>query len=270
MKTTKITQIKYVQPKEYQANTQAVTAVTAVTAASVTKNITAWLSKQPEILQEEMSVLNKKWEQRAAAFRLCTLDYQRTQQRMLPLLLEDPKLTSTTFNKVTEHCRYATKATYWIALLAAATACGRATPVDAKSMKKFLEGRTWAEEPTLKEAADHDMIERTANVLPPIMQDAVRLSFVLGQRLSDVLKMQRKSLSIFQQHLSLTFYAGKVIQKIGPYSINLAATLEPIRSIVDRALARTTSNEDHIFVSYGAPFSFFSFPTFPNPQKRTA
>lgn len=168
---------------------------------------------------------------------------------MLPLLLEDPKLTSTTFNKVTEHCRYATKATYWIALLAAATACGRATPVDAKSMKKFLEGRTWAEEPTLKEAADHDMIERTANVLPPIMQDAVRLSFVLGQRLSDVLKMQRKSLNIFQQHLSLTFYAGKVIQKIGPYSINLAATLEPIRSIVDRALARTTSNEDHIFVS---------------------
>ena len=67
---------------------------------------------------------------------------------------------------------------------------------------------------------------------------AIILAFVLGQRISDVLQLSSEDLTINGKNLVFTFRRGKVIPKIGPYSLALEKESMVARQIWEMAKRR--------------------------------
>ena len=138
--------------------------------------------------------------------------------------------------------------TYWTTLLAAAKAANIPPPVDAARINTWLQRNSETVEQPQREVALPHEIETWCNTLEnESLVDCVRLTFYMGQRLADVVRLQKRSLVNRGTHVAVIFYQGKVVPKIGPFSINVHVEDPHNIPILVRA-ARRCKKRERIFV----------------------
>ena len=165
---------------------------------------------------EAFNVLASKWEKRTKVrMSLSSVDYQRLQGRflyigVLPDLFEDQR-DEAQWSYVTAHA-------YFTAGLAAIQAADVVVSTQLKLQAKLLAILAKEEDPrrqTIPAKAEH--IIEAASKLSHSAALALQVTFVLGQRLGDVFKLQPQNVSTIKDELSqmilttLTFKKGKTI-----------------------------------------------------------
>ena len=138
--------------------------------------------------------------------------------------------------------------TYWTTLLAAAKAANIPPPVDAARINTWLQRNSETVEQPQREVALPHEIETWCNTLEnESLVDCVRLTFYMGQRLADVVRLQKRSLVNRGTHVAVIFYQGKVVPKIGPFSINVHVEDPHNIPILVRAARRCKNENEYLF-----------------------
>ena len=168
------------------------------------------------------------------------MGYQQTQMRLLFLFDYAPEDRWTQFKKVAEQRGLAasTTAAYWIAFQTLRKIMGEAERPEDGKISRFLEARAAAS------PASHPLPMTTAHARrlmqrmdEPIVT-AILLAFVMGQRISDVMQLAGEDLTTNGKNLVITFRRGKVIPKIGPFTLALALDTAVARQMVEMAKGR--------------------------------
>ena len=60
----------------------------------------------------------------------------------------------------------------------------------------------------------------------------IRLAYATAQRPGDVLQLQKKSFTVVGSWMAVTFYRGKVVPMIGPYTIHISLTSAVAQAIL--------------------------------------
>ena len=180
-------------------------------------------------LQEEWKKILALWGERSRMFGFLSERFTKTQQMLLPLLLCPAQKRTEVFLQLAGNAklRFSTMKTYAVALKTATDACGLPQPADVGRLHKYLEAQEGAEMAQNRQCANpEDVKQWTTNMTialgteGAVLAAIVWLTFLLGQRLSDVVRLQARSLTTFPRHRSVTFFEGKVVPKIGPFSVN--------------------------------------------------
>lgn len=182
------------------------------------------------------------WESRPVGFCLTTSAYQQTQKRMLMFMGVGEKARSAKFMEATARLRWSTRATYWVALrsaekvLVAMHAPGAVAAPDGAKMQKHLEAKAETEVP-LRVACTKAQLLQWVTELPPLLAGAAYVTFFAGQRLCDVMRLTRRSITLQTCYVAITFYAGKVVGIIGPFTIHVHQETRLARILMERCAA---------------------------------
>jgi hypothetical protein len=173
-----------------------------------------------------MADLERRFEERALGFKLTTVGYQETLRRLLPFLLIPPAQRSAKFLEVSQIGICAgTRSSYWTTILSLETClCPKETSPDAKKIRTHLNHLADIEAACLDRPTCTTMEIRVwvrAEGLPERWATAMMVTFVLGQRFSDICLLQGRCLQIMGDRLAVTFLEGKTIPCTGPYTIHL-------------------------------------------------
>lgn len=184
--------------------------------------------------------LEQRWSCRNIAFKHTSVDYQKTQHRLLWLLAVPPEERFETFLRWSEGLKFSTRAAYWTALMAALLAVG-GSPTTAD-----LKNRAWLDMKTAQE------VPQTARPLSPAeawtlwrenpdhVSLGILVCFVLGQRLSDISLLRLERITYHGNILAVTLIEGKVIRSIGPYSLYLDSR-QPVGMLLRDFVTRRAS-----------------------------
>lgn len=164
--------------------------------------------------------MKTEWNRRNDAFRHVTHDYQRTQERMLIFVAAEPHKFSL-FQLVADQKNWkaSTRATYWVALLAAQTALGRPITIPDKRNLRVLERAAAREIPVRAPPIAAHVIEEIILRMPDHVSLLIAITFVWGQRLSDTALMRRDRIFLTLTGWAVTFVEGKTIAHTGPYTL---------------------------------------------------
>lgn len=200
------------------------------------KNKDAFLTTDlTEEEQATLTILESKWEARSEMMRKTSQEsWQATQHRFLPLLCLPPAEMEEEF-ELRRDCfewTYGTAGQYWSALIKAAETVGIAITFHMRQVAKvykFLKNEEDPKRPT--KPIQEPILLAAANQLQS--QDkqgaalALQISYVLGQRVGDTLKLMAKSIdTVRDEATSLTFVAltyryGKTTRRRAPYTVHL-------------------------------------------------
>lgn len=199
--------------------------------------------------QRQVMSWRAQWKERAVGFRTTSLEYQRKQELMLPFLVAGPATSQTFLTVAKTAClRYSTMETYWTTLLAAAKSVNIPAPLDAAKICTWLQRNAETiEQPQRETATPLDVEAWCKAIKSERLADCMRLTFYLGQRLADVVRLQRRSLVNRDTHVAVIFYQGKVVPKIGPFSINVHVEDPHNIPILVRAAQRCKNDSDYLF-----------------------
>jgi integrase len=226
--------------------TQSPTTTTTSTAAS-TANANSFLTPLVENInalkdgqyQSALKRVTELFDTRIEGHKLSTIGYQTTQRRLLPLLALPKGLWSTVFlATVRETESFATGESYWTALSTVARALGIGPAEDHAKVARYLHAQCQARQPISKPHVLPSEI-RALPSLSPALFLAARTAYALGQRISDTLLLQKDCVRIIGPTLALTFREGKVIPKIGPYTLHL-----PLNHDLSRPLLQLKGSRD--------------------------
>lgn len=166
--------------------------------------------------------LDRRWQSRPSAYKRTTADYQQVQFRFLPLAGFHTLLRFDIFMCMVEmgQWKWSTAETYWGAVLATLSACQ--IPIEAHDRKNmvWLKAKAQAEVP-------HTAPPLTVIHIMSLPGDEVSLliivSWLLGQRISDFsLVRTQRTVPLWQNRvMAFTLVEGKVISRIGPYTLFL-------------------------------------------------
>lgn len=198
--------------------------------------------------------MQDKFDGRDQGFKLTTTDYQRVQRRLLVFLvvenISETFLDTAGFrapSKAVDDLLMApsTASTYWVAITAAAKAVGMVIP-DATKVDTWL-NHISEMNPPARPSLTLEELHLAAGSAPPHVKDAMFLSFLMGQRLGDVLLLQQRSISVVQNTLQrkssccVTFYEGKTVGLTGVYTLHIPIVGEAA-NIMIRAQERSWEN----------------------------
>lgn len=132
--------------------------------------------------------------------------------------------------------RWSTREMYFTALLAAMQALEISPTLADKRNLKWLKAQTMKEIPN---AATPMTVQQACCLPDDFVSWAIQLGFFLGQRLSDIVLLHSQRITIAGPFLALTLVEGKVIPKIGPFTLFL-----PLRCwLSQRILSMKTRRE---------------------------
>ena len=168
--------------------------------------------------------LLKKFRDRTVAHQLTTAKYQRRQEYLLPLLLLEPLCEK--YIDVTQPLFPSTRLSYWIALLSVHEILGLPKPKGAAKLTKHFQTQTFQMDPHRPSCSPELVAQWTASSPTLVIADVIIITYLLGQRLLDVLRLEQRSITEVEQYLAITFFKGKVVKHTGPFSIHVFTTSE--------------------------------------------
>lgn len=200
------------------------------------KNKDAFLTTDlTEEEQATLAILESKWEARSEMMRKTSQEsWQATQHRFLPLLCLPPTEMEEEF-ELRRDCfewTYGTAGQYWSALIKAAETVGIAITFHMRQVAKvykFLKNEEDPKRPT-KPIQEPILLAAVCQLQSQDKQGAalaLQISYVLGQRVGDTLKLMAKSIdTVRDEATSLTFVAltyryGKTTRRRAPYTVHL-------------------------------------------------
>ena len=175
----------------------------------------------------------ERWNARSEPYRRLSPSYQAVMRRFISLA-EWPHTRCNIFTAVAEAAKppwkFSTRASYWIALHTAMEIAGvQPTPTDHRNMK-WLESKAKQELPDQAPPLLVRHVERLAyDLILHFSDEAIILilvTWILGQRISDMILIDWRWIRVLtttygQQFLIITLIEGKVINRIGAYSLSL-------------------------------------------------
>ncbi|CUG90980.1 unnamed protein product [Bodo saltans] len=175
-----------------------------------------------------MNSLEEAWSTRPAAYRRVSKDYQTAQKRLLFFLAVEE---NSRFPYFLDWCnekklRKSTIANYWQVVLAAASAINLQVPAHHARDLAWAQTQAAAELPMAAQAMSWKNVVEMWNCHRDEAALVILVTFILGQRVSDMLLLIRERVTVCRNTITLTMVQGKVIRFIGPYSLYLSASSE--------------------------------------------
>lgn len=161
--------------------------------------------------------------------------WERQKRKWIQILSNDPHLTINQFNTMTSHLLPSTKETYWGALLAAGrdvawsllhhpAICAQTKSLNRKAMLHI---------PTQSPPISLQEVQRLALSMTPHAAVALETCFALAARLGDILQLTARSISQVKSDLiGITFWEGKVVPIIGPYTLHVPTASGPGQALL--------------------------------------
>lgn len=195
------------------------------------------------------------WEQRwdRLIIHHTTSPYQHQQRRLLAFLTVDPLKLFEVFIAVGERLswRWSTRQSYFDALTSAMTILDLPISTLHRKNGSFLQAQAMQEIPLAPAPLLIDQYREIVGSIVTPYTLGLQLAFTLGQRLPDVAKLHAARISRSPWgHLAVTLVEGKVIPRIGPYTIWV-----PQSALADGLLALATWCK-HQFLQYLFPSDF--------------
>ena len=178
-------------------------------------------------LQHDLAMLEELWRKRPSAYTRCTADYCQTQRRFLPLATLHPLQRFDIFLEWAEvrGLRWATKNTYWTAVLSMLTALGMEVTHHDKKNCNYLATMAQQEIPGKAPPLTVNIALQMWCEFTDVVSLIILVAFVLGQRVSDLVLVRWDRVVVEHDRghcrIRITFVEGKVIRFVGPYSLYL-------------------------------------------------
>lgn len=208
--------------------------------------------------QETLKSLVTRWENRAPCFRKTSQQYQILQERFLPLLALAAEDRQDEFENMRNSAGWtaATTSSYWTAVIAAAKVVGvevNYTMKKTATIYAFMAKEENPARPTIP--ASEEEIRQACQHLCSNKHDrlavALELSFILGQRIGDTLRLQKQKIGLRTDAHSQTtfvtiqFVEGKTTRRRDPFTLHIP-TSEGLANKL-HALAQTPGNNKYLF-----------------------
>lgn len=175
--------------------------------------------------------IKKKWSERPKSTRsISSSEWQRTQERFLPLLCLPYNEMEEEFEtrRDTLNWSYATASQYWSALIKCSETSGIPIDPQMRTQQKvfnFLKAEEDPKRPTI--AATKQQVETAALKISVVSALAMKMTFALGQRIGDTLKLRAQDVTLVEDRSSglelvaLQYRRGKTTRRRGPYNVHL-------------------------------------------------
>jgi hypothetical protein len=180
---------------------------------------------------EEIRKAEERFSQRASAYRRTTRDYQQLQQRFVPLAAAHELKRFDIFmaygdtqkGRHAEGWRWSTRASYWTAVLTMLESIGVIPQPHDRKNAAWLSVKLQQELPCTAPPLTVEIANAMWRQYPDEVTLGILVTFVLGQRLSDVALIRMSRLNICEKTgaITMTLVEGKVIRFVGPYSLYL-------------------------------------------------
>lgn len=195
-----------------------------------------------------MTQVMNEW--KAAPTSDVSADWAQTMERFVPLVTLDEKELVEKFDALSNqhHWKPSTTATYWGALLSAASRMGkRLQGPHVKAQSKKVRREAWRYEPEQSPPAfmeDIQQMKKEMNHLPGL---ALEVDFALAQRLGDTCKLQKRCVRVVSaEWVAVIFFEGKVVPVIGPYALHLPRESSVAQRLMER-VNQLDNSDDLIF-----------------------
>lgn len=197
------------------------------------------LEKEPEYLTTDLTAAERllleefrvKWRSQPVVFQKLSSDgWRNVQCRFLELLPLQPDEMEAEFELRRDvfQWSYGTCSQYWSALIKAAEAVELPITRRMRAQAKIFNFMKWEESPKRPTtAASLIEIQEASLSLSPMASVALQISFELGQRLGDTLKLERCGIDkIFDDFtktsfVTLTYRKGKTTRRRAPFTVHL-------------------------------------------------
>lgn len=200
-----------------------------------------------ETMSKRINDLMSQWN--SLTIHHTTRAYQNSQARLLPFLAVPQAIRFDLFMQVCERrdWRWSTREAYWCAILAAQSLLGWPTTVLDKKSLGHLKHKSQVE---LARSAPPLLPSHLATLLQvrDIYSLAIATTFVLGQRASDVALWRAERIRpLDARFLAISIVEGKVVPRIGPYSLFLPIGHEIATALLHLVQLRRAEGACYIF-----------------------
>lgn len=171
----------------------------------------------------DLKGLDAAFEARVLVNRMTTQEWQLTQRRMVVFLPVHPLLRFAVFRQVAiiKDWKFSTQDNYWGAALSAMRNLNITPQEHERRAARWLQAQALKEIPAAAPPMMWSHAEKLARTYPDDQVTLViLLAFMLGQRLPDM-ALLRKSRIQWRETVAITLVEGKVIPRIGPFTIVL-------------------------------------------------
>ena len=245
--TAKVSTIEIVQPKGKVKSTPS-QSFQQLRDAQVKKMIagekfhtpaTPW----PEASQKMIS----KWMNRHPAFKTFSANYTATQKRMLLIAQVPPQDRFEEFEKICfQRCLAPTTAeTYWTTLVSIQKSLGLEVSDADQRITRLMKARSVAYPvnfPTPATMNDIQLLSKTFAKELPSLVAVIAMTFVLGQRISDMIQLATADLDPQQKFLTITVRRGKTFTTAKPYTLWLRRNIFPTEEMVSLLVRSKKAN----------------------------
>jgi hypothetical protein len=209
--------------------------------ASVT---TPWPEPSPSML--------KRWSERHQAFKTYSTNYMASQRRTLFLADLEPHLRFEAFEKVCfQRCLAPTTAeTYWTTWLSIQKAMCLFVSESDPRVTKILKARSVAypvQFPTPAKLSDMKLLVATFAHEWPSLTAIATMTFIYGQRISDMIQLAACDLEVQRHFLVITVRRGKTFTTAKPYALWLRRHRYPTEELIDVAHRAKKLNRIFLF-----------------------
>lgn len=205
---------------------------------------TAWPEASPGMIA--------KWSERHPSFKSFSSNYMASQRRILFLADLPPSKRFEAFEAVCFQRRLAptTAETYWTTWLGIQKALAL-TPSEADTrVTRMMKARAAAypvQFPNPAAFSDMDLLVSTFRDSHPSFCAIVMATFLLGQRISDMVQLAAFDLQPASDLLTITIRRGKTMGISQPYTLWLRRNVYPTESLLECAAQATKENRLYLF-----------------------
>jgi hypothetical protein len=195
----------------------------------------------------------KKWSERHPAFQTYSVHYMASQRRLLFMADLTPSERFNSFEAICFHRQLAptTAETYWTTWLGLQKALALTPPESDKRVTKLLKARAAAypvQFPTPASLSDIELLVETFREAHPSFAAIVMATFLLGQRISDMVQLAAFDLQLRGDLLMITIRRGKTVPStIQPYTLWLPRLVYPAESMIECAVRAKKENRLYLF-----------------------
>ena len=186
---------------------------------------------------------NPLWTNRHNVWRHTTAGYQKAQTRLVNLLSNTPDAINH-FSATSTKANWgaSTKASYWTAWLGAKKTMHLEITAEDRQLQKQLDASSKAATPTITNYLTPTLLNEPLLKDGPLnLKIAILLTFVASQRISDILQLHSENVKQDGDFLMITLTKGKVIDRIGPYTIFFPAHSQTAKAMLE--LQKTRGNK---------------------------
>jgi len=189
----------------------------------------------------------EKWTQRHQAFKTFSAAYMSAQRRMLVVAQLPPEDRFEEFEKICfQRCIAPTTAeTYWTTLLSIQRSlCLDVSEADTR-ITRIIKARSVAfptNFPTPASLSDVESLVKVFNNEFPSLVAVMTLTFILGQRISDMVQLSVTDLEVQEKFLLITVRRGKTFTTAKPYTLWLRRHTFPTEELIEVAARSRKAN----------------------------